>query len=526
MDASRSAENIVSRLAAELVDAGSAPLDSLHAAALLEAQGWTDQRAAEYAFADVFALGAAVHSRTSQETDDVARGAPPEKRGVRRLLSVVRSYIRGMTFALPMLLLSMSVVFIHFSTVSYVRFSTAIATAIGVGTIGSFLVTGGFSQAIAHEGLFYISQGLYSLSRHFCRKVISTGLLTVVAAWIIAVLANALFQIVPLWMVGVGTVYYFLLAVLWLGASLLYMLRREPTILLLFAFSIAVVYVLFRIVHWPMMVAQAVGISAIDLGVFAAATYFFGRLESTEDPNVSLRFNRRWSAIIQVARPYFLYGAVYFAFLFIDRLVAWSAPAAYHPYVLWFQNAYELGLDWALWTFVLPMGLIEVYIDAVFHRVEARRNALTVHDVQDFNTRFVGEHSRVTLWVAVTGLLTALVVVLVLQLLSSLGILANPLVNPITRSTFLFAAPSYMLIAVALQNTLVPFSVNMVRGPLRSVTWGLAADLVIGFLCSRIFGYQWAVLGLLAGSITFALVSMSTARGVIHRLDFNLVRLL
>jgi hypothetical protein len=480
-------DDLVGRLVTEITDSGAAPLDPLHAAALLEARGWTDQRANEYAFADVFALGSAVYARSSLEDREIGRAAPPEERGMRRALSVMRSYLRGMTFALPMILLSMSVVVLHFSTVSYIRFSTAIATAIGMGTIGSFLVTGGFSQALAHEGLFYISQELYSLAHHYSRRVIASGFLAALIGWILGVLLNEAFQIFPLWMVGVATLFYWL---------------------------------------WPMMLSQAVALFVTDVGVFSAAAYYFDRLETHEDTSIALEFRRRWSAILQVIRPYFAYGAIYFAFLFMDRLVAWSAPATYHPYVLWYQNSYELGLDWSLWTFILPMGLIEVYVDTLFRRIEARRHMQTVNDIQAFNSQFVREHRRVTLWVAVTGLLTALVVVLVLQLLSQLGILADPLNDPITRSTFLFAAPSYMLIAVALQNTLVPFSVNMVEGAVRAATWALAVDLVIGFIFSRTIGYQWAVIGLLAGAIMFAVLSVRTARKVIYRLDFNLIRLL
>lgn len=519
-------ENIISQLALDLANAGFRSLDALHAAALLESRGWTDKRATEYGFADVFALGASVHARLALEGPEIGRAFPTRQRGAKRWLSVMRSYIRGMTFALPMLLLSMSVVFLHFSIVSYVRYGAALATAIGIGTVASFLVTGGFSQAIAHEGLFYLSQGLYTLGRHFCRRVIAAGFVTVVAFWVVVVAANALFSIFPWWVIGVATIYYFLLAACWLGTSLLYMLRREPSILILFAISIGVVFVLFRFGHFPMMLAQAVAIAIVDIGAFLVANFNFNRLEASEDRSLALTFNRRWSAIIQVARPYFLYGAVYFAFLFADRLVAWSAPAVYHPFVLWLQNEYELGLDWALWTFVLPMGLVEVYVDALFRRIETRRHGMSVNDIPKFNARFVAEHRRTSIWVAVTGILTMIAVIVVLQLLSQFGILRDPLYNPIIFNTFLFAAPSYMLITIALLNSLLPLSLNMVEGALRSAAWGLLVDVVVGFIFSRTLGYQWAVLGLFAGALTFAVLSIYTARAVIQRLDFNLVRLL
>jgi hypothetical protein len=517
--------NVVQELVTELEAQGASPLDPLHAAALLEAHGWSDARAGSLGFEDVFDLASVVHG-AAEGIGPLRRLAAPEEQGVARVRSVLRSYLRGMTFALPMLLLSLSVVFLHFSIVSYVRYSVALATAIGIGTVTSFLVTGGFSQAIAHEGLFYFAQGLYTLGRHFCRRVVAVGIVTVLAAWAGVLLLNLLFQIFPWWMMGVATLFYLLLAATWLGTSLLYMLRREPTILALFAGSVAVVFLLFRLLHVPMLPAQAIAIAALDLAVFAVVGLYFRQLEAQEDPSLDLAFNRRWSAILQVIRPYFLYGLVYFAFLFVDRLVAWSAPAPYHPYLFWLQNDYELGLDWALWAFMFPMGLVEVYVDDLFRRIEKQRPLTSLEAVSDFDADFAARHRRTMSAIVVTGLLTMLAVVAVLAILARLHLLADPLANPVIRTTFLLAAPSYVLITLALLNTLLPLSLNMVEGALRSAALGLGVDLIVGFVASRLFGYPWAVLGLLAGALTFASFSMGATKSIVARLDFNLVRLL
>lgn len=505
---------------------GIRPQDALHAAALLESQGWTDVRAVRAGYRDVFHMGEALHDATQRQGLRREATPPPEIRGFRLVVRNFVSYLRGMTFALPMLLLSLAVVTLHYSLISYVHYSTSIATAIGIGTIASFLVTGGFSQAIAHEGLFYLSQGLYALGRHLCMRFVRWGIVVAILGWVGAFLANTLLLLLPWPLFWVASLFYVLLAGLWLVASLLYMLEREPAILVILAVGVLVVWASLTYLHLPMMTSQGLGLVAVDLITWGAGLFYFARLERKEDRSIPLEFDRRWSAVVQVSRPFFLYGLVYFAFLFTDRLLAWSAPAAFHPYFLWFQNSYELGLDWALWTFVFPMGLIEVYVDAMFRRIAKRRVTQDVTSLKEFNLSFAREHRRTTIFVAITGVLTIIVTVIVLALLGRLGILPDPLRNLVTREAFSLAAPAYLLVAIALQNTLVLFSLNDPGPAVRAVAWSLAVDFVLGFLFSRLVGYQWAAVGLLLGSLTFAILAARFSARVVGRLDFNLIRLL
>jgi hypothetical protein len=55
---------------------------------------------------------------------------------------------------------------------------------------------------------------------------------------------------------------------------------------------------------------------------------------------------------------------------------------------------------------------------------------------------------------------------------------------------------------------------------LRSITPGVVANAAVGFAASRWLGYEFAVVGLLAGALVFAVVSTALAAGVFRRFDF------
>jgi hypothetical protein len=48
----------------------------------------------------------------------------------------------------------------------------------------------------------------------------------------------------------------------------------------------------------------------------------------------------------------------------------------------------------------------------------------------------------------------------------------------------------------------------------------VVANAAVGFAASRWLGYEFAVVGLLAGALVFAVVSTTLAAGVFRRFDF------
>lgn len=501
------------------------PLDAAHVATILEYNGWTDQRAARYGYEDVFALAEVVYDQAGIRPPRV-RALPEGKQAwYVRLLHVLRLYLRGLSFAAPMLVSSASVLALRYSLWSYVDFSTEIATAIALATFASFLVAGGFTQSIARRGLFYISQDQYGLARSSSLRLVLAGfgMLGLVAVGM--VLFVLLIPILPWRMISTTLLYFVPLTSIWLGVCLLYMLNREPTILGLIAFGIGLVYFLYEVMGMPMMTAQVIGMFAVAAASFILAIFLMHFLERFNVSEFGQRVFTRQSQVGYSLAPFFIYGIAYFALTFVDRVMAWSRPQEFHPYFLWFLGDYELGIDWALWTLILPMGIVEVYIDGLFRRLKQRADRYTVDDIGAFRRPFRREHLRTSFTVLLAGLFGILLILWVMSLLVRHGLINSwPLADPRTRFVFFMAAPAFSIITVGLHNVLVLFSLNEPWAAARACGIAVLCDTAVGFLASRYLTYSWAVVGLVVGAVLFALLTSREALRVLERLDYFMVR--
>ena len=508
-----------------ITQSGSHPLDVSHVAAMLELNGFTDRRAATLGYDDVFDLAAALFHSISADNRREEVLDEEKDPWFKRLFRIFRLYLRGLSFAAPMILSSASVLALRYSLWSYIDFSTEIATAIALATFGSFLVTGGFTQAIARRGLFYITQDQYKLARLATFRLVMVG----VAAIAVFIVGMGLFvAVVPIltWgIVGVTYLYFVPMAFIWLGTGLLYMLHWEPVILGLIAVGIFLVYVLFERFHVPMMVAQAVTMTVVAAGSFGLAVVLFRNLEHKNVSETEQKIRMRWSQTSRSLMPFFVYGVAYFALNFADRLMAWSRPEEFHPYFIWFRGDYELGLDWALWSLFVPMGLVEIYVVSLFDRLKKRGKHTNVANLPKFNRGFQVFHLRTIVFVLLGGLAGIPAILWLVKFLFGHGWLVfNPMLNQVTNFTFFVAAPSFSILATGLQGALVLFSFNEPWMATRAAGWALLANVLVGFLASRYVAYWWAVLGLAVGAIVFATLTTRQALHVLGRLDYYMMR--
>jgi hypothetical protein len=91
-----------------------------------------------------------------------------------------------------------------------------------------------------------------------------------------------------------------------------------------------------------------------------------------------------------------------------------------------------------------------------------------------------------------------------------------------------------VLLSIALMNAVILFSLSQPNLVIRSIWIPFAVNIVVGFLLSRwmsiVFaepasaahGYEYAVIGLLLGSVTFVVMSTRNVLKVMRNLDYYL----
>lgn len=479
------------------------PLNHWEITALLEIYGLRDIDALEiYGFENLFELAKMLVVFIDDYKYEVITfelEAPPSK-----AKRIVVNYFKGMAFALPMLIQVFFTLVIGYGLWSSLELDVRTATAIAMGTFAALVVTGGPAQAIGRKGLFYIKMEEYNLAYKISLKLVKIFFVQVLIAGIIMVLFNLFFDYIPYDMISYMMVYYFLLAFLFTTFSIFYMLEQYGVIALYVLLGVVLVYVFNTLLfHFGIILSQVLSLIVTNIVVFLDAFRRVRKLkaksrekEGDSEPRLSLLFYS--------LNPYMMYGTFYFLFLVTDRLLAWSATP-YQPYFIWFNVRDEIGLDWALIVLILLIGMSEVIIYEFMYRVNDDIIAHRYDDTDKFNRAYRLFFIKYTIIFIIVSIFVIILVYMSIYLLykyTHWDFLDVFLIAP-TPWIFLCAAVSYAFLSSALTNILFFFSYSRYKAVLKGIFVGLIVNIFIGLVLSRLLGYEYAVIGLLVGSIVF-----------------------
>lgn len=498
------------------------PKDHWEVTAHLEVSGIRDIDAQQdFGCADVFELAKRI-MELAQEIKPARLHRPLKQAPL--AWRFVKGYLKGLLFSMPMAAQIFAMILFGYSLWAWIDFSLRQATAIALGTITSFMVTGGFSQAIGRRGLFYIHQGEDILTKKVCYRFFLAGLATIVSVGLFLYLTNLVFEFLPWDMAFYAQFYYFFLSVLWLSFSILYMLRQQFLITLITVVGILFVHLVFLFTRWGMLTAHGLGLgTAVLLSLIAGWAILHRRAKRAEREYTGSELPRS-SMLVYATASYFCYGVLYFTFLFSDRILAWTGATGrgFLPYFIWFNTPYELGMDWALFSFVLTVGVLEFTIQEFSDRIIPAEQVAPADRIGNFNrrvTRFYYTHLALFVAIAIFSVLGAYWGMVFLRQ-SGVFPFIEVFFNPITKLVFWWAAIGYVFMVWGLFNNIFFFALSRPGFVLRSLAPALLLNLVIGFILSRAFHYELAVVGLTVGSLAFMLISSFYARRAFKQMDY------
>jgi hypothetical protein len=496
------------------------PVDRWAVVVALEADGWRDLDARrEFGVDDVFALA----DRVFPLCGAPAREEAPPRTGVSwapvresRAWRMVAGLVRESVVALPIAVQIVAVLTLGYSLWAWVEFTEAEATVVALGTLASFIVTGGFVQCIGREGQRYLAMDSPLQASRACSRLRSVGLSAVVVVAVVALVGAGLFPFYPLDLMSISLGYFLLLSVLWVVLALLYVLKRHLAIAVFTLCGLLPVYAVMEFTGWGIYAAHGLGL-LVTIGLSGAyGEILLRRRIGRTDPGD----RRSWLPPVAVEfhdlLPYFLYGVGLFAFLFVDRVIAWSVTAGDpSPYVIWFRTPYELGVDWALIPLLLLFGVVHHTSKEFSDWSSVVNRDTSALPIDEAVRRFRGLYSRHLVMLGVAGALgTVAGYELVLELVETgrAPILAEVVADPVTRRVYGWAAASYAMAAVGLYHVLLFFALSRPWFAVTSIAGGLAANVVVGLLASRLIAYEFAVAGVLAGGLVFMVVSYGYVR--------------
>jgi hypothetical protein len=273
--------------------------------------------------------------------------------------------------------------------------------------------------------------------------------------------------------------------------------------------GIIIVYILFVLFAVNIIVAQLISLFLVSLMGLALAYYYFKKAEAKEEKGIEPKLPKM-SVTIYNTMPYFVYGILYFTFLFVDRLMAWSVDNAYLPYLIWFRGDYELGLDFSLLVLIIPMGINEVVLHKFMTDIQSSQKRYLGQDYQKMNNHYITEYMLRVVVILIVSIVSAVWLYFSVEIIMDYF---NPEMgeviyhNRITHFVFIASLIAYVFLAIALMNAVTLFSLSQPHKVIKSIVPALLVNVIAGFVLSRWFGYEYAVLGLLAASIVFMVLS-------------------
>ncbi len=443
-------------------------------------------------------------------------GEDPEVRS-----SFFRNYLTGLTFSLPMALQAVAMLAWGYGVWGAIEMDQRTGSAIALGFIGSYVITGGFTQAIVRRGLFYIYQGEKLLARWTALRGWWRSLQIALALLAPAFLFNMIFGALPWRMVFTAAGYYAALAILWLNWSLIYLVRKTWLFLITTTVALAAVLLAAKTFHASPIAANAVGLFVADGLSFALALYYLNALA----PRKRAVNPPRLTVLVYSTSRFFLYGLLYNTFLFADRFIAWTSATGredFPPYGFWLNVRYELGMDLALIVVMFLSGIVEHATQRFSETLIPREKRVKSVSASQFLSDSLSQQRTrffTLMGSAVIALIIAVSIALLLREMPSLPIHESLLTMTTTR-VFACAAVAYVIFMFALQNVLMLLTLSRVELVVRAVGIALAVNVAVGFFCSRAIHYSAAVLGLLAGAITLALLASRAMKKVLNGLDY------
>jgi len=509
-----------------VLDKTTSPVDRWAVAAILESRGLRDVDAVErFGKRDIFDLAEEIYIRCRRRlaANPPATEEEPASTWHRRLARFLHFYLRGTLFAMPMAVQIVAVLLLGYALWASLRFNEFQATAVAIGTILSFVVTGGFVQSIGRLGLFYTEQGSYILAKQVCYHLIRRGLITVLAVGLTWYVTNLLSPYYPQSILLISLTYYFLLGALWLTLAVLYTLQQRLAVLLTTTTGLGVILWVMHFTGWSVYVAHWLGLLTVNLLAFLWGYRVLSQRAWRVSGELRLARLPRLSVLAYATAPYFAYGVLYFGYLFLDRLIGWSAGREPLPLLIWFRTPYELGVDWALLSLILTIALLEYTVHEFASIIIPMQRRFSAFQIAEHNRFFARFYLRQLLLLAGIAVVSAIVTyrgVLWFRQFDEIRQVRDFFASPITFKVFYWAVAGYGLLAWGLMNSVFFFSFSRPAFVLRALGVAAAVNALVGFALSRTLSYWHSVVGLTVGSLVFALLTTWYAVRLFRNMDY------
>lgn len=521
-------EQTLKDLADFVIEASTTPMNSLSVAALLESRGLRDVDAIEmFGRRHIFDLADEVFGRTIEKVKE--KEVLKFKGFKTPLTETIKyffvEYLGGFSFAVPMIGQVAAIFVLKYSLWSWLKFSNTQASLVAIGTIVSFIISGGLIQVLGREGVFYLGQKNPLFLEKICNIVLKTGLLGMAGFCLSVVFLNLIFPYFKFFELVIMFTYFNLLTLMWLVLAMIYVLANNFFILATTVLGTGFVFIVMELTNNKRIyMAHITGITVTFLSSLLIVKLILKRQKRDADKKFELIRLPRLSILFYIVEPFMIFGMLYFSLLFTDRLIGWSASDTRLPLIVWFRTPYELGMDWAMMALILIFPILNFTVNRFNKNLVPTQQNTAATNYKSHNQSFMEFYKRQNILIAIISLISIFVVYYGLIYFNDtmdIPKLKSFVDNPICHFTYWFSAIGYALLAFGQLNSLFFFSLAKPAEVNPSIFKALILNILVGYLLSRGISYEYSVVGFTAGSGYYAYLMTRKSINMIKNLDYN-----
>jgi hypothetical protein len=425
----------------------------------------------------------------------------------------------GLFHLFPVFIQIITIIFFGYSLWTFLGFNIIQSTAVVFGVVLGLTVTGGYIQVLGRQSSFYWHHQEYYKSKFIIDKMTFSGIQGLLVSFVAIFLINFFFNFYPFSFVLITIVYAFLIGLLLLVMAPFHSIKQRwfNSLVILIATLTALGLSLTTAIH--IYVTHWIGIGLAIVVSRAYLQFFFKRKIQQDSSNQT---KPRTKTVIYRNYHYFFYGILIYAFIFLDRLLAWSADATLtYNYLFLYEKNYEIGMDLAIVIFFLLAGVLEYSIASFSKFLDIRQKSTSLLETTSFNSsmrKMYNGHIRLLLLTAFVS--TFLIYFFVTK---SWGYQASfgEALDAVSIKVCVIGGLGYLFVTWGMLNSLYLFTLNRPQGALIAITIAFGVNLIIGFLCSRILSYEYSAIGMLVGAFVFMLLTTKEAISYFKKLDYH-----
>jgi hypothetical protein len=476
-------------------------------AAVIESLGCTDQTAKQWGFPDIFSFAEHLFARLPQNPGLNLNATQKDAR-----LSLwaetrcaLRKFSLSFAYAIPWTVM----LSLEYLRPAALQVSPEIGGALSLSLIASLITSGGFVQMISRSGDFYYGLQEPALAHHACISLLNIGLTGSLALALLGMVAGSYFHLFAGNHLVLAAINYLSLSLLWMLCAVLSAQRIAWCIPLVFCLSILIggfMRIISNLGSTALLSLCPLLAVSLALGCVFAGSYRAVRKNPQSKNSAHPRDGVMFISLV----PFFVYGTLYFSFLFADRLTAGSAVPWVSGLSFGIDATYKRGTDLVLLAFLITAAFVEYLADSFLRFWQRLATELPQAASRELVASLWKRHSKSVLAIFTAFLAIALSAWFVFCRTKGM------VLSPRLLQTAVLGGLGYLMLSMALLEIIILASQNAVSMASLAVGVGVAVNLLVGYGLSHLWGVQFATLGLVAGSTIVLWISNAAVRRILR----------